>query len=375
MEMQKKEIEILLDKYISNTATEAERALVESWYLFHQPYTGEIDFNQLAADQKESLDQLLGKISSQKKRPAWPRIAVAASIIMLMAAGTYVLHKDKPVPQAAVVSTFKPDVTPGGNRAVLILSDGRTVVLNDAKTGKLASDGSTVINKTADGQISYANANASANANQPVYNTTATPAGGQYQLILSDGTKVWLNAASSIKYPVVFNNRERKVEITGEAYFEVAHDQKKPFRILSNGQTVEVLGTHFNINAYSNEEAVETTLLQGSIKVSAGTQSYMVRPGERARFKNGGFKIAHADVEAAVAWKNGFFHFNNDNLETVMRQLARWYAIQVKYEGKVPERQFSGEISRSANASQILDILKFKKVHFRIAGKTVIIMP
>jgi len=213
-------------------------------------------------------------------------------------------------------------------------------------------------------------------ANSLVYNTATTPRGGQYQFILSDGTKVWLNSASSIKYPVQFIGNERKVELTGEAYFEVVHNAKMPFRVVSNGQTVEDLGTHFNINAYNDENVIKTTLLEGSVKVSSAAGNNTIKPGQQAVLNNGNISVINdADLDAAVAWKNGFFYFDDNNIQEVMRQLARWYDVDIKCEGELPSRQFSGEISRNVKASQILDILSFKKIHYKIDGKSIVITP
>jgi ferric-dicitrate binding protein FerR (iron transport regulator) len=257
----------------------------------------------------------------------------------------------------------------------LTLSDGSQVALNNAHNGTLASQGNVMINKNKDGQIVYANSGEDSALQNDGYNTATTPRGGQFQLILSDGTKVWLNAASSIKYPVVFKGNERKVELTGEAYFEVAHNKKKPFKVISNGQTVEVLGTHFNINAYNNENAVRTTLLEGSVRVSTGDKNKVIKPGEQAQLKNGDFQIAAVDVNEVIAWKNGLFQFKDANIIDIMKQLSRWYDVDIKYEGSIPDRKFSGSISRNVNASQLLDILSFEKIHFRIEGKTIIVTP
>ncbi|WP_432327294.1 FecR family protein [Mucilaginibacter sp. P25] len=199
-------------------------------------------------------------------------------------------------------------MAPGGNKAILTLGDGSTIVLNGAKIGKLARQDNILIKKAADGQISYRDVVVDFHPSKNIiYNTATTPQGGQYQFILADGTKVWLNASSSIKYPVVFNGNERRVELTGEAYFEVAHNAKKPFKVISNGQTVEVLGTHFNINAYNDEQAVKTTLLEGSVKVSAGKVSNIIKPGQQARFDHGLIDVMNVDADEVVAWKNGFF--------------------------------------------------------------------
>lgn len=374
--MDKKGIEDLLERYNSGNVTSEEKALVETWYLKYQPVVSDVPHQQLEEDQKESLNILLDSIPRQTKRVQFSRFAVAASILVFLAAGAYfTIFKKTSQQHVAISKLAKHDIPPGGNKAILTLANGRSIVLTDAKKGKLADQGDIVITKTADGQISYANSKSDKSSNSLVYNTATTPRGGQFQFILSDGTKVWLNAASSIKYPVKFSGDERKVELTGEAYFEVAHNAKMPFRVVSEGQTVEVLGTHFNINAYSDEDITKTTLLEGSIKITASAASNVIKPGEQAQLKRGAIVITNVDPQEIVAWKNGFFYFEDNTIQQVMRQLARWYDVDIQYEGQLPPRLFSGEISRNVNASQILDILSFKKIHYKIEGKSIIVTP
>ncbi|MDB5151481.1 MAG: FecR protein [Mucilaginibacter sp.] len=374
--MQDNNIEALLEKYHKGTATAEEQALVESWYLKHNNDTPGPQHQQLEQDQKESLSKLLAEIKGDNKRRISPALVMAASLLLFLGIGAYFrFHYTVQQNNTASVKPPKNDAVPGGNKAILTLANGSTVVLTDAKNGIIASQGGITVAKTAAGQIKYAGANDGDTPATLVYNTAATPRGGQYQFILSDGTKVWLNSASSIKYPVAFAGNERKVELNGEAYFEVAHNAGKPFRVASNGQTVEVLGTHFNINAYSDETMVKTTLLEGSVKVFSPTGTKIIKPGEQARFKEGNITVKNVDVAEAIAWKNGFFYFEDNTLQDVMKQLSRWYDVDVKYQGQLPERQFSGEISRNINASQMLDILSFKKIHYKIEGKTITITP
>ena len=374
--MQPQDIEDLIERYNSGMTTPAENALVESWYLKYKHGDPYLSQEQLEEDQKESLDNLLNEIQGRTKRIQLSRWAIAASILFFMAVGGYFFTiNNNSRRQIAAVKPQKQDVAPGGNKAILTLGDGSTIVLNGAKIGKLARQGNIIIKKAAAGQISYRDVVVDFHPSKNIiYNTAATPQGGQYQFILADGTKVWLNASSSIKYPVVFNGNERRVELTGEAYFEVAHNAKKPFKVISNGQTVEVLGTHFNINAYNDEQAVKTTLLEGSVKVSAGKVSNIIKPGQQARFDHGLIDVMNVDADEVVAWKNGFFFFEDNNIQEVMRQLSRWYGVEIKYEGQLPSRRFSGEISRNVNLSQILDILSFKQIHYKIDGKTIIVM-
>jgi len=248
-------------------------------------------------------------------------------------------------------------------------------VLNAKPVGQLAVQGNMAISKANNGQIKY-NAISGEN-NLILINTVTTQRKEQYHLTLADGTNVWLNAASSIKYPTAFTGNERRVEITGEAYFEVAHNKDKPFLVTTNGQTVEVLGTHFNINAYDDEIGVKTTLLEGSVKVNKNGKTAMIKPGQQAIVLDNeqSIEIKEADTEQAIAWKNGFFDFKDANIQDIMRQLSRWYDVDVRYDGKIPTRDFSGEMERSLNASQVLKLLTYSGIHFRIEGKTIIVTP
>lgn len=374
--MRPKEIEELIERYNNGKASPEEVDLVETWYLNYKSFPKPIPSDVLEEDQKESLNQIIVQIKGEKSGINWRQLSIAASILILFTTGlAFYFIKYEPLRKAVVKNVIKKDLAPGGDKAILTLSNGQSIVLNGAKNGMLAKQGNTAINKLSGGAISYQGTPNIDNADAVIYNTATTPRGGQFQFILADGTKVWLNSASSIKFPVAFNGNERKVELTGEAYFEVAHDAKKPFRVISNNQQVEVLGTHFNINAYSDEDVINTTLLQGSVRVTSANASVTIVPGQQAQFKHGKINVATVDVDDAVAWKNGLFNFNDNSIEEVMRQLSRWYDVDVRYEGKLPQRRFSGEISRNVNASQLLDILSFKKIHYRIEGKSIIVTP
>lgn len=363
----------LLEKYNKGELTEAEKALVETWYLQNKNHAVKVDFEQLEEDRAGSINSLLSEISPAPVRKMWPRYAAAASIV-LVAAVLCVLQFRKPrIQQSADIKPMSHEILPGGNKAILVLGNGQQITLSQAQNGKIASQGNVVIRKTASGQVVYSTANGTP-IQADVYNTAITPRGGQYAFTLSDGTRVWLNAASSLKFPVAFNGSERRVELTGEAYFEVVHNASKPFMVVTNGQTIEDLGTCFNVNAYNDEAAVKTTLLQGSVKVSASGRSQVLKPGQQSLLKDGNMTIAAADTDEAIAWKNGFFYFKDADIKTVMRQLSRWYDADITYTDNLPERSFSGEISRNINASQLLDILSFKKIRFRIEGKKISIV-
>jgi hypothetical protein len=312
----------------------------------------------------------------------------AAAVFLLLIGGTYFLILSKTQKQSVVTSVshhpLPQDVPPGRQGAILTLSDGRQVLLDSLGNGIVANqNGTQVILKN--GQLVYDPAGKS--TGEIVYNTMSTPKGRQYQLRLPDGTQVWLNSESSITYPALFVGNERKVEITGEVYFEVARlsaggrgkrEELIPFKVKINDRTeVEVLGTHFNINAYRDEPLVKTTLLEGSVKVTNGTDNALLEPGQQAQL--GASKkiriIKGADIEKVMAWKNGLFNFEGADLEEVMRQLSRWYDIDVVYEKGIPDIEFVGEVSKNVSLSGLLKGLQGTGVHFRIEGRRLVVLP
>ncbi|MGN6437515.1 MAG: FecR family protein [Agriterribacter sp.] len=281
--------------------------------------------------------------------------------------------------QSLVVTPKMSDVVqPGGNKAVLQLANGSFITLDSAANGLLAQQGSTRIVKQRNGELKYAGNGAA--GGETTYNKLITPRGGQYHLVLPDGSKVWLNAASSIRYPTTFAT-ERNVEITGEAYFEIAHNAAKPFtvQIISASDpdtgSVTVLGTHFNINAYPDEKAVKTTLLEGSVKLAKGQSNTTLQQGQQASFNQKGvFGLNNKiDVEETVAWKNGSFLFSSQHIQDIMRQISRWYDVDVVYAGKITEEKFSGVISRSSCIEDVLKIMEAGGVQFRLDQKTLMV--
>jgi transmembrane sensor len=311
-----------------------------------------------------------------KKRRLW---AYAAAVLFLMGSLTIyqVILKKRPVQELAKTTITQPDIAPGGNKAVLTLSDGSTIILDSAQNGLLAQQAGTKVLKLGDGQLAY-----NTLQDKPVellYNTIATPRGGQYRLTLPDGSKVWLNAASSVRFPVAFTAKERKIEITGEVYIEVVKNPSIPFIVnVAQKANVTVLGTKFNINSYADETAIRTTLLEGSVAFSGRTagESRLLTPGQQARLNsNGQIDInTNVNLEEVTAWKDGRFHFVSADLESIMRQLARWYDIEIGYEGNIPERQFSGKIDRNTNLSNVMRILEESNIHFRIEEKKLIVI-
>jgi transmembrane sensor len=271
------------------------------------------------------------------------------------------------------------DLPPGSNKAILKLADGKTIVLDSAAKGLLAKQGGSEVQKTDSGQLTYT----AQEKGELAYNTLTTPRGGQYQLRLADGTKVWLNAASSITYPVAFSGERRDVTITGEAYLEVAKDAARPFRVqipnaVGSGSPmeIEVLGTGFDVNAYADEPTIRTTLVEGSIRVSASGSGTIVQPGQQVEVGEGGKGIRvidHADVDEALAWKNGRFYFHNADLPAIMRQVSRWYDVDIRYAGEVPAGHYNGKPTRDLSAKQMLKLIEYSGVKYRIEGKTIVI--
>ena len=319
------------------------------------------------------------------------RMAAAAVFLLLAGAGVYVIsrrpsQKTIPAPIRAIA-----DVRPGGNKAILTLADGSTLVLDSSHNGELGQQGNTRVIKLDSGRLAYRVMAADGAVASLQYNTITTPRGGQFQVVLPDGTKVWLNAASALRFPTSFDKGRREVDLSGEAYFEVAKE-KIPFTVHiyssaagmggAGGQQpvsgIDVLGTHFNVNAYSDEAAVTATLLEGSIRLTAQEGQKMLRPGQQGIYsKAGGMLrvVPDADVEAAIAWKNGYFPLDGVGIEVLMRQLSRWYDVDVQYEGPVTEREFGGQMPRASNLSEVLRILEESNVHFRLEGKKLVVTP
>lgn len=364
-------ISLLAKKWQDGIITDLEKEEFEQWYTDFENVL-EINSDESREETERRLYSLIVKKGNiaPKRESKWLRIAAAASVLLFLSIGGYYYGVKKE--QQQITQLELNDITPGGNKAILTLANGRRIVLTNAKNGQLALQGNTEITKTADGDIAYHQTKDQSAALS--YNTVSTPIGGQYHLILADGTHVWLNAASSIKYPTAFNSTERKVEITGEAYFEVAHNAEKPFRVKSNLQVVEVLGTHFNVNAYADENETKTTLLEGSVKVTGSNGFKFIRPGQQAVLKGNNLAVTEADLEEVVSWKNGYFKFN-ENLEGIMSKISRWYDVSIIYQSKPdPGYTFTGEISRGRNLSEILKIMEYTgKVHFTIEGRRIIV--
>lgn len=391
--------EYLIDRLRSASATEPE--LRELLSLINQASQISADdvnqtlqriWNDLPPDSRQLneqesnqiLNQILNPVKENRtsasivKKISFRKIAAAAAILVCIctAGWFYGFKKTKEETPASVIAKYDqpPQILPGTNKAELILEDGSSVSLDSAGNGNIASQGNMNI-KSVNGHIFYTPANDNAVSQTIAHNILRTPKGGFYQLTLSDGTKLWLNAASSLRYPVTFSNTERVVELNGEGYFEVAKDERRPFKVLVKGINIEVLGTHFNVMAYDNESAIKTTLLEGSVKLRGLGDDAILSPGQQAKqMDNGRMEIINGvNLEEVVAWKNGYFHFERAGLEVLMRQIERWYDVEVIYDGPVQQRAFGGKISRSSNIKDVLKILALSKVSFRIENKTIIV--
>ncbi|WP_316753767.1 FecR family protein [Pedobacter gandavensis] len=377
--MESGKLKELLNRYLSNDCTEAEKAFVETWYNKHIPLNPvKLSEAEMEAD-VDAIQQVLDRVGGQSHRLIlWTRISAAALVVLSLSAYLYFNFPGKQSPDYA----NKTAITPGGDKAMLTLSDGSKISLTDIKSGEIAIQSGLKISKSENGQISYSSVTKSKTEHggqqAPEYNTIETPRGGKFQILLPDGSLVWLDAASSLKYPVVFAGKERKVELTGQAYFEVAKSKGKSFKVLSANQEVEVLGTHFNVNAYANQPSIITTLLEGSVNVNLkNTKSgQRLKPGQQAALTGQLIRVEEVDVEQAIAWKNGYFAFERDDLRTVFNKLERWYDVEITTEGTFDHFTIGGNISRTKSLAEVLRVLQLtRKIKFKTEGRRIIAMP
>jgi ferric-dicitrate binding protein FerR (iron transport regulator) len=369
---------VLLNKYMEGGLTSEEELMFFNWYAeagadeFHRLLQQVSKGNIYEAPRPEFLRELDRKLREEngegrvrKMRTWW--WAAAAVLLLVTGSSVWLVFRQPATKEIAMVK----DVTPGRTGAILTLANGDIIELDSLKNGVIATQqGTSLILQN--GTLSY-NAKDAADVS---YNTIRTPKARQFQVVLPDGSEVWLNAGSSLKYPTAFI-KGRVVEISGEAYFEVTKNAAMPFKVKMNEQAaVEVLGTKFNVNAYSDEKSIDATLLEGSVRVNAGAQKVILRPGQQAQL-NGTLTVNdHVNTDQVIAWKTGIFNFDGLGIEAVMRQLSRWYDIEVIYEQGIPSTKFYGEIGRNLNLSQVLEGLKLSGVHFRIEnGQRLIVLP
>ena len=393
MEWDKDRLTILTLKFINDELTLEEQMELEAWLeaspVNRQRFQQRVDpqnmlkamaIRETASEGKEAAKARMNwEASVQQNRPdaivlqrrRWGRISIAAAVVMMVLAGSvFLLFRRTRQEGKAELARVVADLPPGGNKAILTLANGSTIALDEVQKGVIARQGHSAIVKTAGGQLLYEKEDTVAAIG---YNVITTPRGGQYQVQLPDGTKVWLNAGSSVRFPTAFTGGRRVVEMSGEAYFEVVRSVRQPFIVKAGKEEIEDLGTHFNVNAYDDEPAIKTTLLDGSVEI----EGQILHPGQQANIdKNGQLRlIDHADTEEAVAWKNGLFEFNGADITTVMRAISRWYDIEINYEAQKDSHRFTGQISREARASEALQILATSGYHFEIKGKVVTVLP
>lgn len=370
--MRKEEFIALSAKVSNGTASDQELARYNAYYDELMKNNGQDSFDYPAGD------ALLKRIHAGTGRQGkvipfrrWLQVAAAVTVVAALGgwwlAGRNVKHASPPVTKAV------PYVAPGGNKAYLTLSDGSQIVLDDASQGQLATQGKIKVSKSANGEVIYEADTTAATDATLSYNVLSTPRGGQFRLLLPDGSRVWLNAESSLRFPTSFTGTERLVELTGEGYFEVAKKAAGPFIVATGTQRVKVLGTHFNIQAYADLTHTRTTLLEGSVEVSGKAGSRLLKPGEQCRLhsQTGGMETALADMEEVMAWKNGFFIFSETNLADVLRQIARWYNVQPNL-SNIPAIRYTGTIPRNVPLSKAISMLEIAgNLQFETDGKTI----
>ncbi|MBB5438320.1 ferric-dicitrate binding protein FerR (iron transport regulator) [Pedobacter sp. AK017] len=396
MDKQREELTLLFKRYLANECSEEEeqvflellrsgehevffKDLIDS-ELKQQPDPQFKDLPQVKEDLAQTKRQILLQINAGKihQHPAKKRLWFKIAAVLLLFAGAifFKVHLD--------TQNLPADVAPGGNKAILTLADGSEIILDQVGKGNLARQAGVQVVKTTNGQLVYT-VKESYNSDKGIAgnltNTISTPRGGQYQVNLPDGTRVWLNAASSLRFPLSFAKlNERKVELKGEAYFEVEKDATKPFIVRSDRQTVQVLGTHFNINSYEDEPDTKTTLLEGAVKVTAlsgaKSEQAFLKPGQQSRISSGSkpINVMRVDPMAEIAWKNGQFFFENESIENIMKQISRWYDVEVVYEDDVAGKTVWGSVTRYANVSKVLSILELTgEIHFKVEGRRIIV--
>lgn len=385
--MEKEDFLILAAKIADGNPTD-EEILIYNTYL-SQVQNEEQGWNadtmgdpQLISDElKERIELVKDRpVQKDKKFPSYVYLmGLAASVLIVFAV---FLKFDKSPETHPKTVLLKKAIVPGGNKATLTLADGRQIILDHTANGRLANEKNISISKSGNGELTFqvmGQGSAGNPADSMNRNVVSTPKGGQYQVNLSDGTKVWLNAGSSLKFPAAFKGKTRKVELNGEAYFEVAKNPEQPFIVSSSQMNVRVLGTHFNVKAYDDDQQSRTTLLEGSVSLSSDHGQALLKPGQQGLLNQKTGKLAVSAApdggEGSVAWKNGDFMFVNEDIHTVMRQIARWYDVDIEYKGDFKDLQFRGVISRFKNISEVLKLLQLTDaVHFKVVGRRIIVM-
>lgn len=372
-----KKAEELLKKYNDGTASAKEKAIVESWYLNYKTPPSNLKSEELQEEYQMGLKKLHESLEERKAIRLWPRLAIAASLMICVGLGWLLFRsEDKAVMENTPIAVLLPET----NSAVLTLADGTQVRIQDGNIGEIAEEHGIKISQTADGQLLYTVVDAGKGELTDHYNTIETPTGNQYTVVLPDGSKVWLSSASKLRYPVHFSEKERKVALAGEAYFEVKpsysskNTRKIPFIVSSGHQDVEVLGTAFNISAYEEDRTVKTALVEGSVRVSlqgnsGHSRGTLLKPGQMSvtAMNSGEIQVVDIDVDDIKAWREGYFIFNNENIKDIMKKLAKWYGFAVEYRGDMSGVEFQGNYLRTRNLNHLLETMEMtNKVKFEI---------
>jgi len=382
--MDNQELLNLFNRISAGEAKDEDIILYNRWCQgFQQRGEPVPDIGRVSAEILSGVRQSIGATSKTRRLKLWRRIAAACAIIVTFSAGAY-FFSSQPKP-SRIAETRSNEILPGNNKAVLTLSNGHRIVLNDAHRGQLAMQGNTDVTKVDSGLLVY---KGTTNGVQGIahndgakipFNTLDVPRGGQYQLVLPDGTKVWLNSASSIRYPTAFEGDKRVVTITGEVYFEVADDPTHPFMVHTRNSDVTVLGTHFNVMAYDDDPAVTTTLLEGSVKVSVPqkNETALLTPDHQASVTNtkNDIRVVKVDASNVAAWIHGLLSLKDCSMQEFMNQLSRWYDVDIAYAGAIPHHRFGGVINRNVPLIDVLDALAAGGIHTKLEGRKIIVLP
>jgi len=367
------EIHFSMDQELRKMKVCASLSKEEKNSIFEDVLKGEQDYQNTDSDRYVKLNIR-----------AWHQIGVAASLLAILSIGLFfysnrAVNSHKEFSKSSTTEE-KVIIKPGGDKAVLTLSDGSKIILEDAKNGLLANQAGVSIQKTAEGELLYSFAKNERNIpeiipSDVIYNKIETPYGGKYQINLPDGSKVWLNSASTLRFPAFFSGNTREVELNGEAYFDVARNPDMPFKVITKDQIVEVLGTRFNINSYSDEESFKTTLIEGSVKIIYKDRVVLLSPGQQFQPSLKSSKVIEANTEEVTAWKDGYFLFKDEDIQSIMRKISRWYNVEVSYSGEIPDVGFGGNISRSKGIDEVLNVLQLTDaVHFKVEGRRITVM-
>ncbi|WP_316836534.1 FecR family protein [Pedobacter nutrimenti] len=383
--MNEDKLNTLIQKYLNGSISEPERKELQEeydrqsnqqteWLAEHMDESNLVK-ERIRTNIKKEI--FAGQVQNPKVKYLYRIFSAAAVLFIAIGTGWFMMNKSTKTELTASTHKERTNlIKPGTDKALLTLADGKQIVLDNAKPGKIINGSGIQIIKTKDGQLVYSAGGQKA-VSRSLINTLSTPRGGQYKILLPDGTQVWLNALSSLKFPSEFSGNERRVELAGEAYFEVAKDRKHPFKVKTVLQEVEVLGTHFNVMAYENESAISTTLLEGAVRVHYNGQESLLHPGQQSVLEKerGDIIVKNVPVEEAIAWKNGFFMFVHEDIHSILNKISRWYDVDIVYQSQQLDNRYSGTISKFGEVTEVLKTMEMTgTVHFKIQGRRIYVM-